>query len=113
MGPIGAPLHFTTGQFIGKHVRAELIELQKADLGRKYVPHHPVPLLRCSTLLRYARKDRRPLDPPPVVQLKFFYSFPGTERPDAEVDNYELRVFVPLLPHSCSLIPVAFCCTGT
>lgn len=72
IGPIGAPLHFTTGQFIGKHIRAELIELQKADLGRKY-----------------ARKDRRPLDPPPVVQLKFFYSFPGTDRPDAEVDNYE------------------------
>ncbi len=42
IGPIGTPLHFTTGQFIGKHIRAELIELQKADLGRKYVPHHPV-----------------------------------------------------------------------
>ena len=40
--PIGSPLHFTTGQFTGKHVRAELIELQKADLGRKYVPHHPL-----------------------------------------------------------------------
>jgi hypothetical protein len=38
---IGVPLHFTTGQFNGKHVRAELIELQKADLGRKYVPRHP------------------------------------------------------------------------
>jgi hypothetical protein len=36
---IGAPLNFTTGQFTGKHVRAELIELQKADLGRKYVRH--------------------------------------------------------------------------
>ena len=34
---IGAPLNFSTGQFSGKHVRAELIELQKADLGRKYV----------------------------------------------------------------------------
>jgi hypothetical protein len=42
IGPIGAPLHFTTGQFIGKHIRAELIELQKADLGRKYVPRHPI-----------------------------------------------------------------------
>jgi hypothetical protein len=40
--PIGTPLHFTTGQFIGKHVRAELIELQKADLGRKYVPQSPL-----------------------------------------------------------------------
>ena len=42
--PIGAPLHFTTGQFTGKHVRAELIELQKADLGRKFV-RHPCALL--------------------------------------------------------------------
>jgi hypothetical protein len=32
---IDAPLNFSTGQFAGKHVRAELIELQKADLGRK------------------------------------------------------------------------------
>ena len=32
---IGVPLNFSTGQFAGKHVRAELIELQKADLGRK------------------------------------------------------------------------------
>jgi hypothetical protein len=32
---IGDPLNFSTGQFAGKHVRAELIELQKADLGRK------------------------------------------------------------------------------
>jgi hypothetical protein len=34
---IGIPLNFSTGQFSGKHVRAQLIELQKADLGRKYV----------------------------------------------------------------------------
>jgi hypothetical protein len=32
---VGAPLNFATGQFAGKHVRAQLIELQKADLGRK------------------------------------------------------------------------------
>ncbi len=43
--PIGAPLHFNTGQFTGKHVRAELIELQKADLGRKYARHHPALLV--------------------------------------------------------------------
>ncbi|KAI0034778.1 velvet factor, partial [Vararia minispora EC-137] len=53
---IGARLSFTSGQFNGRKVRAELIELQKADLGRKY-----------------ARKDRRPLDPPPVVQLRLYY----------------------------------------
>ncbi|KAH9981590.1 velvet factor-domain-containing protein [Russula compacta] len=85
---IGAPLNFSTGQFAGKHVRAELIELQKADLGRKY-----------------ARKDRRPLDPPPVVQLKFFYSYPGTDRPDSEVDNYDEVNNMGLICH-VDLFPV-------
>ncbi|KAJ4470111.1 velvet factor, partial [Lentinula aciculospora] len=41
------------GQWKGKIVRAELYELQHADLGRKY-----------------AEKDRRSLDPPPVVALR-------------------------------------------
>src|SRR6266403_2398539 len=93
--PVGVPLHFTTGQFTGKHVRAELIELQKADLDRKYVRPPSCSSHIRLTLFRYARKDRRPLDPPPVVQLKFFNSFPGTDRTDAEVDNYELRVLFP------------------
>ncbi|KAH8982956.1 velvet factor-domain-containing protein [Lactarius akahatsu] len=85
---IGAPLNFSTGQFAGKHVRAELIELQKADLGRKY-----------------ARKDRRPLDPPPVVQLKFFYAFPGTDTPDREVENYDEINNMGLICH-VDLFPV-------
>ncbi|KAF8263473.1 hypothetical protein EI94DRAFT_1740872 [Lactarius quietus] len=85
---IGVPLNFSTGQFAGKHVRAELIELQKADLGRKY-----------------ARKDRRPLDPPPVVQLKFFYSSPGTDTPDREVENYDEINNMGLICH-VDLFPV-------
>ncbi|KAH7882990.1 velvet factor-domain-containing protein [Phlebopus sp. FC_14] len=52
---IGRPIRFVSGFFQGKTIRAELVEIQKADLGRKY-----------------ARVDRRPLDPPPVVQLKFY-----------------------------------------
>lgn len=32
---INAPIHFSSGQFRGRCVRAELIEIQKADLGRK------------------------------------------------------------------------------
>ena len=32
---IGEPIHFSTGQFAGRTVRAELIEVQKAELGRK------------------------------------------------------------------------------
>ena len=32
---IGCPVTFTEGQFKDRTIRAELIELQKADLGRK------------------------------------------------------------------------------
>ncbi|KAK7062823.1 hypothetical protein VNI00_000318 [Paramarasmius palmivorus] len=55
-GLIGQPIPFVTGQFAGNTIRAELVEIQKANLGRKY-----------------ARVDRRPLDPPPVVSLKLFH----------------------------------------
>jgi len=71
---IGHPIHFSTGQFAGQTVRTELIEVQKADLGRKY-----------------ARVDRRPLDPPPAVLLKLYFVYnPGTEREiEREVENYD------------------------
>ncbi|KAI0745037.1 velvet factor-domain-containing protein [Earliella scabrosa] len=58
------------------------MELQKADAGRKCVLLHtnlnakaifPLPSrLTSSSLFRFARKDKRPLDPPPVVQVQFF-----------------------------------------
>ena len=35
---IGRPIYFTQGPFEGRTVRAELLEIQKADLGRKSVP---------------------------------------------------------------------------
>ncbi|GAW10379.1 developmental regulator [Lentinula edodes] len=54
IGLCSLPIRFQCGQFAGKIIRSELCEIQKADLGRKY-----------------ARVDRRPLDPPPVVVLKF------------------------------------------
>ncbi|KAF8878095.1 velvet factor-domain-containing protein [Infundibulicybe gibba] len=71
---MGRPIHFATGQFAGQTIRAELHEVQKADLGRKY-----------------ARVDRRPLDPPPVVQLRLFQVFQaGTERQsEEEISNYD------------------------
>ncbi|PSR84103.1 hypothetical protein PHLCEN_2v5531 [Hermanssonia centrifuga] len=87
---IGHPVTFSTGQFEGRTLRAELIELQKADLGRKY-----------------ARKDRRPLDPPPVVQLKLFEVFNhGTQlETHREFESYDdLRGF-GLLCH-IDLFPV-------
>jgi hypothetical protein len=34
---IGRPIVFATGQFTGRAIRAELREIQQADLGRKYV----------------------------------------------------------------------------
>ncbi|KII91780.1 hypothetical protein PLICRDRAFT_38618 [Plicaturopsis crispa FD-325 SS-3] len=74
LSTIGRPIHFVTGQFAGHTVRTELIEVQKADLGRKY-----------------ARVDRRPLDPPPAVLLRLYFVFnEGTDHEtEREVDNYD------------------------
>ncbi|KAI0049526.1 hypothetical protein FA95DRAFT_1556829 [Auriscalpium vulgare] len=85
--PIGTPITFATGQFSGKKVRAELVELQKADLGRKY-----------------ARKDRRPLDPPPVVQLRLYVVHEGS-RGDVEIENYDEINNMGLICH-VDLFPV-------
>ncbi|KAJ8522082.1 hypothetical protein ONZ45_g1269 [Pleurotus djamor] len=70
---IGKPILFSTGQFAGRLVRAELVEIQKANLGRKY-----------------AKVDRRPLDPPPVVQLKLYatHNEGGVEH-EVEIQDYE------------------------
>ncbi|KIM40220.1 hypothetical protein M413DRAFT_413646 [Hebeloma cylindrosporum] len=57
---------FTAGQFIGRTLRIELEELQKAESGRKY-----------------AKVDRRPLDPPPAVLLRLF------QAGDSENGRYE------------------------
>ncbi|KAI0825989.1 velvet factor-domain-containing protein [Irpex lacteus] len=87
---IGRPVTFSEGPFAGMTIRAELIELQKADLGRKY-----------------ARKDRRPLDPPPVVQLKIHHlNHQGTpfERFE-EYDRYEEAQGLGLVCH-IDLFPV-------
>ncbi|KAF8492459.1 velvet factor-domain-containing protein [Gautieria morchelliformis] len=43
------PIRFASGPYTGQTIRAELQEAQKADMGRKF-----------------ATRDRRPLDPPPV-----------------------------------------------
>ncbi|EKM78520.1 hypothetical protein AGABI1DRAFT_92801 [Agaricus bisporus var. burnettii JB137-S8] len=54
-------IYCTSGQFAGHFVRYELEEVQRASLGRKY-----------------ARVDRRPLDPPPVVLVKIWRYCPET-----------------------------------
>ncbi|KAG8739306.1 hypothetical protein FRC10_005790 [Ceratobasidium sp. 414] len=52
---IGKPIHYVRGPFAGRTIRSELSEYQKPDLGRKF-----------------AKRDRRPVDPPPVVRLRMF-----------------------------------------
>lgn len=96
---IGAPHHVASGPFSGRTIRAELEEVQKADLGRKCAdPPRPAPIQAHLTMQniaaagsgsfsgidgkqRAARKDRRPLDPPPVVALRLYEVFnAGTDR---------------------------------
>ncbi|KAG8907795.1 hypothetical protein FRC01_007574 [Tulasnella sp. 417] len=55
---IGRPIHYAHGPNAGKTIRAELSEYQKPDLGRKF-----------------AKRDRRPLDPPPVVRVRLWEVF--------------------------------------
>ncbi|KAJ7121010.1 hypothetical protein C8R44DRAFT_787200 [Mycena epipterygia] len=79
---IGRPIHFKDGQFAGKTIRAELHELQAAAFGRKY-----------------AKVDRRPLDPPPVAWLRLF-----------EVDHKEIdydNIHILGLMCTVELIPVS------
>ncbi|KAH9840030.1 velvet factor [Rhodofomes roseus] len=52
---VGEPVSFLSGPLANRVVRVQVVELQKAELGRK-----------CGI------KDRRPLDPPPAVQVKLF-----------------------------------------
>ncbi|KAI8996334.1 velvet factor-domain-containing protein [Trametes punicea] len=74
---IGFPVTFTSGLFAERTIRVQLQEIQKADLGRKY-----------------ARKDKRPLDPPPVVLCHFFEVIDrGDGRPfEVEVDPEEVAL---------------------
>ncbi|KAF4613129.1 hypothetical protein D9613_011072 [Agrocybe pediades] len=75
---VGQPIYFATGSYRGLTIRMELHEIQKADLGRKY-----------------ARVDRRPLDPPPVVHLKMFEvqnTGPDDEPVERELDYDDTHV---------------------
>ncbi|THH12767.1 hypothetical protein EW146_g7387 [Bondarzewia mesenterica] len=107
---IGDPLNFTSGQFSGQLIRAELIELQKADLGRKSVfipcPRSPAQTFSPDSF-RYARKDRRPLDPPPVVQLRLFkvQNAGQHDQREVEVENYDEISNMGLICH-VDLFPV-------
>ena len=95
---IGTYVTFAIGPLKGRTIRAVLEEVQKADLGRKCADPptsssgnghghgghaHPTMMSGAPTadgVMRSVRKDRRPLDPPPVVRLRLFEGFNvGTE----------------------------------
>ncbi|PPQ93803.1 hypothetical protein CVT25_013512 [Psilocybe cyanescens] len=83
---IGDPMTFAMGQFAGRTIRVELEELQKAESGRKY-----------------AKVDRRPLDPPPAVLLRLFETDPQPRNWEREllyedVLNVGLMCTVDLFP---------------
>ncbi|KZT11527.1 uncharacterized protein LAESUDRAFT_275128 [Laetiporus sulphureus 93-53] len=80
--PIGAHFTFSEGQFAGRTICVELHELQKADVGRKYI-----------------FKDRRPLDPPPVAQMKLFETVNPMYVPGTEFANYKDVKIIGLLCH--------------
>jgi len=52
----GGYIECGAGMFVGRTIRAEVAEVQKANVGRKYA----------------ASKDRRALDPPPVTELRIY-----------------------------------------
>jgi len=83
-------IYFSSGQFAGEIMRYELTEIQKASLGRKLIflfsdrsfyPNDRYVFRPC----RYARVDRRPLDPPLVVLLHIWRYSPETGK-EEEVD---------------------------
>ncbi|KAL0953752.1 hypothetical protein HGRIS_004940 [Hohenbuehelia grisea] len=65
---VGMPIAFEGGKFRGRIIQSELRELQHATVGRKF-----------------ALRDRRPIDPPPVVLLKFFEAYGKSLR---EIQDY-------------------------
>ncbi|KAJ3971486.1 velvet factor-domain-containing protein [Lentinula raphanica] len=92
----GKFIYFEYGQWRRKIIRAELHELQHADMGRKY-----------------AEVDRRSLDPPPVVALRLYERIQiGHYRyQDTEITNYEDIESIGLLC-SAELIPVTESSSG-
>ncbi|KAF8517470.1 velvet factor-domain-containing protein [Gautieria morchelliformis] len=80
---IGMPIPFASGPYAGHTIRAELQEEQKADLGRIF-----------------AKRDRSPIDPPPVVRLQMYQVFNAeTDHPtEQEIPAKQLEV-VGLICH--------------
>ncbi|KAJ3877006.1 velvet factor-domain-containing protein [Lentinula edodes] len=81
----GKAIYFHTGQWAGRIIRAELHELQHAELGRKHT-----------------EVDKGLLDPPPVVALRLFeVSMMGQENEiltDENIDTTGLLCVAELIP---------------
>lgn len=85
----GRVTFYKTGPFAGKIIRSELVEIQQADLGRKFVDSFVPDIWSIhQNELRYGRVDRRPIDPPPVVQLRIFKVSGTYPQFETEVENY-------------------------
>ncbi|KAJ3887222.1 velvet factor-domain-containing protein [Lentinula edodes] len=83
----GESIYFQTGQWAGKTIRAELHELQHAELGRKHT-----------------EVNKTVLDPPPVVALRLFeLSTMGQENEILTVEDIETMGLLCV----AELVPVA------
>lgn len=75
---IGRPVHFEIGPHAGRTIRAQLDVIQNAEQGRKCADpprtaHNQTHADGSGTReAKKAKKDRRPLDPPPVIRLRMF-----------------------------------------
>ncbi|KAI1788170.1 velvet factor-domain-containing protein [Ganoderma leucocontextum] len=99
---VGGWHSFESGPLAGRTVRVSLQELQKAEHGRKYASSFslaPAKVVSSQSVLivvtmiwfRYGRKDKRPLDPPPVVQVKCYQIARqgSAEQAGREFDTYD------------------------
>lgn len=70
-------IKYTAGPFNGRLVKTQLVEIQSAQVGRKF-----------------AQIDRRPLDPPPVVEVKFYVRDPNGVESELLLSESEMAGFI-------------------
>lgn len=82
-------VRYDCGPLAGRIVRAELHEYQRPAIGRKF-----------------AKRDRRPLDPPPVVRLRMFELLDAGHQSEREVELSADEIDVSGLIAHIDLFPV-------
>ncbi|KAI0774791.1 velvet factor-domain-containing protein [Trametes elegans] len=89
----------------------KLISVVSAHMSPFLAPYHPRRLSSLTILFRYARKDKRPLDPPPVVICSFFeiITDENGRTHEQELDPEKISLgaicFVDLFPVPNELVP--------